>query len=378
MSGRQKTYRVELTQTESEQLQQVVAARKSGQSEAKRAKVVLKSAEHPDWTDAQIAQAISCSPALVRKWRKRWCQTRSLKEAARSGRPRTFLPTVRSLVTAIACTQPAATDVPLSRWSCGDIAAQLVALGIVVSIATSTVWRWLKAESIKPWRYHSWMHATDENFVALATPVLQLYAQASFLIKGGFWVVCVDEKTSIQARAPLHPCTPAAPGQPVHVAPRYKRQGALHLFAALSVFDGLVYGCCRQSKKFTDFQSFLLEILVPEAIRRGVRHIYLILDNGSTHAPKQLQAWLNQKKQQEGWNFTIEPVWLPKYASWLDQIEIWFSILQRKLLTPNDFSNLETLKERLIAFILRYNASAKPIKWSYTVAQMREKFATNL
>lgn len=146
----------------------------------------------------------------------------------------------------------------------------------------------------------------------------------------------------------------------------------------MSVFDGLVYGCCRQSKKFTDFQSFLLEILVPEAIRRGVRHIYLILDNGSTHAPKQLQAWLNQKKQQEGWNFTIEPVWLPKYASWLDQIEIWFSILQRKLLTPNDFPNLETLRERLMAFILRYNASGKPIKWSYTVAQMREKFATNL
>jgi transposase len=152
----------------------------------------------------------------------------------------------------------------------------------------------------------------------------------------------------------------------------------LHLFAALSVSEGLIYGCCRESKKFVDFQAFVLEVLVPEAIRRGVRHIYLILDNGSTHAPKQLQAWLNQKRLEEGWKFSIEPVWLPKYASWLDQIEIWFSILQRKLLTPNDFPNKETLRQRLLEFIARYNRSAKPINWSYTVAQMTQKFATNL
>ena len=130
-----------------------------------------------------------------------------------------------------------------------------------------------------------------ENFVAKATPILQLYAQASFLIKAGFWVVCVDEKTDGPGtRTRIHPSEPAAPGQPVHVAPRYKRQGALHLNACLSVAEGLIYGCCRESKKFVDFQAFVLEVLVPEAIRRGVRHIYLILDNGSTHAPKQLQV----------------------------------------------------------------------------------------
>lgn len=378
MGGRQKTYRVELTETESKQLQQLVAARKSFQSEAKRAKIVLTSAQHPDWTDAQVGQAIGCSPALVRKWRKRWCTSRSLKEAPRSGRPRTFLPIARTQVTAIACSKPTDFDAPLARWSCSDIAAELVTLGIVVSIATSTVWRWLKSERIKPWRFHSWMHSHDENFVAKATPILQLYAQASFLLPAGFWVVCVDEKTSIQARERIHPSKPAAPGQPVHVAPRYKRQGALHLFAALSVAEGLIYGCCRESKKFIDFQAFVLEVLVPEAIRRGVRHIYLILDNGSTHAPKQLQTWLNQQQQQQSWKFTIEPVWLPKYTSWLDQIEIWFSILQRKLLTPNDFPNKETLRQRLMEFIVRHNASAKPINWSYTVAQMTEKFATNL
>jgi transposase len=378
MSGRRKTYQVELSQAQQEQLQQLAAARKSPQSLAKRAKALVICANNPDWTDAQVAQEIQASAAWVRKWRKRWCQTQTVEESPRSGRPRKFLPSVRAAVTAIACTQPQEMNLPLARWSCSEIAQQLITLSLVVSIATATVWRWLKAEKLKPWRFHSWLHPIDEHFVEKATPSLRLYAQASFLIKAGYWVVCVDEKTSIQARHPLLPTQPTSPDHPVHLAPRYKRQGALNLFAALSVAEGLVYGLCRERKKLVDFQAFILEVLVPEAIRRGVRHIYLILDNGSTHAPKQLLDWLKQKQLEQGWQFAIEPIWLPKYASWLDQIEIWFSILQRKLLTPNDFPNRETLRERLMEFIVHHNASAKPIKWSYTVAQMQKKFATNL
>ncbi|MDF5726049.1 MAG: transposase [Rhizonema sp. PD37] len=98
--------------------------------------------------------------------------------------------------------------------------------------------------------------------------------------------------------------------------------------------SGLIYGCCRDGKKFVDFQAFILEVLVPEAIQRGVRHIYLILDNGSTHAPKQLQAWLSQKQVEAGWQFTIEPMWLPKYASWLDQIEIWCAYFAAQIADP--------------------------------------------
>jgi transposase len=377
MIGRQKTYSVQLTDDEKKLLLQQAQARKTSQSKARRAKIILKVGENPDWTDAQIAGEIGCSSGLVRKWRKRWCQTRSLEEAPRPGRPSLFPAIVKAQVTAIACSKPTDFDIPLARWSCSDIAAHLVTLGIVFSIATSTVWRWLKSEQIKPWRVHTWMHRIDENFVEKATPVLRLYAQSKFLLSAGFWVVCVDEKTSIQARKGLHPNKAAGIKQPVHFAARYLRKGATHLFAALSVAEGLIYGCCRPTKTFLDFQAFLLEVLIPEAIRRGVRHIYLILDNGSTHAPKQLQAWLNQKQKQEGWNFTVELVWLPKYASWLDQIEIWFSILQRKLLTPNDFPDQKTLQQRITDFIARHNDSAQPIKWSYTVAQMMEKFATN-
>jgi hypothetical protein len=111
----------------------------------------------------------------------------------------------------------------------------LVTLGIVVSIATATVWRTLKAEKLKPWRFHSWMHPIDEHFVEKATPILRLYAQASFLIKAGYWVVCVDEKTSIQARHPLHPTQPASREYPVQIAARYERSWGTQLICRSSV-----------------------------------------------------------------------------------------------------------------------------------------------
>lgn len=288
-----------------------------------------------------------------------------------------FPPEVRAQATALACSLPAEQDVPVARWSYAELAAKLVALQVVVSVAVSTVWRWLQAERLKPWRYHFWQHVKDPDFLARAEPVLRLYEQAKQLLTQGIWVVCVDEKTSLQAREGVDPPDPAAPGQPQHVAPRYKRQGALQLFAALSVADGLVQGDCRAHKTFADFQAFFQTVLVPEAMRRAVIQICLVLDNGPTHAPKQSEAWLAQQQAAWNWPFTVQVVWLPKYASWLDQIEIWSSILQRKVLTPNHFPDLAALRQRILDFIAHYNGSAKPIKWSYTVTDLMEKFATN-
>lgn len=284
---------------------------------------------------------------------------------------------MRVQTTALACSLPQEAEVPLSRWSCAELALALVSLNVVAQIATSTVWRWLKAERLKPWRYHLWQHVRDPLFLERAKAVLQLYEQALDLLKAGIWVICVDEKTSLQARqgidAPVAPTTK----QPLHLAARYIRRGACQLFAALSVADGQSYGCCRQRKCFADFQAFWQEVIVPEAIRREVKEIRLILDHGPSHAPKRLEAWLAQQQQEQAWPFTVQVVWLPKYASWLDQIEIWFSVLQRKALTPNHFADLEALKQRILDFIAHHNLSAKPIQWSYTVAKLEEKFATN-
>lgn len=200
MRGRKKTYVIDLQDSELEQLRRTVASRKSSHSEVRRAQVVLTCWEHPDFPDEQVALAVSCSAGMVRKWRKRWVETRSLKEAPRSGRPRVFPPEVRAQATALACSSPEAAGVPLARWSYAELAAKLIALGLVVALAASTVWRWLHAERIKPWRYHFWQHAIDSHFLARAVPVLRLYEQAVALLQQGIWVVCVDEKTSIQAR----------------------------------------------------------------------------------------------------------------------------------------------------------------------------------
>ena len=250
-------------------------------------------------------------------------------------------------------------------------------LTLVASIEPSTIWRWLKAERIKPWRFHSWQHVIDPCFLARAIPILELYQNAAALLREKVWVVCSDEKTSMQALERIHPLTPAAAGKAIHVAAHYIRRGVSHLFAALSVADGQVLGMCQPRKRFSDFQTFFMEVLAPEALRRGVRELRWILDNGSTHAPARLQWWLDEQRQEHAWPFTVRVCWLPKYASWLDQIEIWFSILQRKVLTPAHFPSVGALEKRIEDYIDFHNRDAKPIQWTYTTQKLVEKFGAD-
>ena len=377
MAGRKKTYLLAVTEQERARLTQLLAARSSPQAEVVRARIVLTCADHPDWSDLHVASSVGACAATVRKWRKRFWSTRSLNEAPRSGRPRLFRPDVRAQLTALACSLPVETGTPLARWSCAELAAMLIALGVVAAIAATTVWRWMHTEQLKPWRFHLWQHSRDPLFIQRATTVLELYSQASVLAQQGVWVGCCDEKTSLQAREGVDEPQPVQPKRVGRRAARYTRHGALNLFAGLSVADGRVFGWCRTRKRFGDFQVFIHSVVVPEALRRRVREIRLIVDRGPTHAPKQLEAWLAQEVAVQEWPFTIQVVWLPTYASWLDQIEIWFSVLQRKLLTPNHFADRSILAQRIGEFIDHYNASAKPIKWTYTVDKLVEHFATD-
>jgi hypothetical protein len=162
------------------------------------------------------------------------------------------------------------------------------------------------------------------------------------------------------------------------VAPHYQRQGALQLFAGLSVTDGCKYGQTSERKRFIDFQSFLLRVIFPEALRRMAHTLILILDNGTTHAPKQLENWLQEQVRSNNWPLTIKVLWLPVNASWSDQIEIWFSVLQRKLLTPNHFNSVSELAQSIMEFIRCENLSPKPIRWSYTVQKLEAKLGTVL
>lgn len=246
-------------------------------------------------------------------------------------------------------------------------------------ISASTVGRWLRAERIRPWRYHAWQHIHDPiSFLHRARPVLQAYAQARALLQEGNWLVSVDEKTSIQAREGEQPPRPACPGKPMLHEARYHRRGARHLFAGLSVADGQVYGTCRLRKCFVDFQAFVQQQVIPEALRRKVQTVTFILDNGTTHAPKQLESWLREQEQVCEGHLHFQLLWLPTNASWLDQIEIWFSLLQRKCLQPNHFVTTTALETALTDYIAYYNQTAQPINWTYTVQKLEQKLGAHL
>ncbi len=284
---------------------------------------------------------------------------------------------MRAQATALACSLPKEKKVTLSRWSLAEIAKHLHAQQMVSTISVSTLFRWFTTDKLKPWRFHNWQHILDpQKFLERARPVLQVYEKAVELLRNGIWAVCVDEKTFIQARQLEQEPVPARPEQPMQVAPRYKRQGALQLFAGLSIADGSKYGQTSDRKRFVDFQSFLLQVIFPEALRRKVHTLILILDNSTTHAPKQLETWLREQVHLNHWPLTIKVYWLPTNASWLDQIEIWFSVLQRKLLTPNHFHSTKELTQAIMEFIRCENLSPKPIRWTYTVEKLESKLGT--
>jgi transposase len=337
-----------------------------------RAQIVLLAHQHPQWQNAEIARRLGCSVNTVKRWRQRWQTTDGLHDAPRAGTQPTFTPLQRTQIVALACSAPRQYGKAWQRWSGEKLAQVAVEQGIVQAISPGTIRRWLRADKIKPWRYHSWQHSTDPQFVEKAVPVLDLYAQAPALQAQGELTVCADEKTSIQARQRVTPTKAAAPGEVIQVADRYKRMGALQLFCALAVASGLTFTQTRTTKKFVDFKAFL-QALFQSALCAGIKVLHLILDNGPTHAPKQLGAWLASLELA----FEVRIYWLPKYASWLDQVEIIFSKVQRDLLTPSDFPSLAALERDLATYFADLNLHPKPIKWTYTKTKLLAKFETS-
>jgi len=229
----------QLAPTQVKPLLQLIQAHRTPQAVARRARIVLAVHAHPTWSSRQLAQLLELNARLVRKWRRRWHETHSLKDLPRSGPRRRFPAQVRAQVTALACSLPRSHGVPLAHWSRAALARYVAATPGLPPISASTIGRWLAAEQIRPWRYHSWQHIQKpEEFLSRARPVLQLYEQATALLQQGIWVVCADEKTCIQAREAEQAPRPAIHQHPIYQSPRYIRHGVLHLMAALSVADG--------------------------------------------------------------------------------------------------------------------------------------------
>lgn len=369
MPGPQPKYAITLTAEQEARLQQLSTCYMAPFALVQRAQIVLCAYRHPEWTQGMIAQRVGCSINTVRRWRGRWQRTDSLSDVQRTGTRRTFTSVQRARVVALACSAPRQYGKPWQRWSSEKLARVAIEQQIVERIAPSTIRMWLRQDKIKPWRYHSWQHSTDPQFVEKAVPVLDLYEQAPRLQADGELTVCVDEKTSIQARQRVTPTQAAAPGEVVQVADRYKRMGAVQLFCALAVASGRTVSQTRPTKKFVDFKAFLTE-LFQSALCTGIKVLHLILDNGPTHAPKQLATWLASLELA----FEVRVYWLPTYASWLDQVEIIFSKVQRDVLTPSDFVSTVALERTLQAYFADLNEHPKPIEWTYTKTKLFAKF----
>jgi transposase len=369
MPGPRPKYAITLTPEQEVRLASLCTGYMAPFATVQRAQIVLLAARHPEWSNATIAQRLNCHVATVKRWRQRWQHTDSLRDAPRAGTRRTFTPLQRARVVALACSAPRQYGKPWQRWSGEKLAQVAVEQQIIVSIAPGTIRTWLRHDKIKPWRYHSWQHSTDPQFVEKALPVLDLYAQAPSLQAQGELTMCADEKTSLQARQRVTPTKAAAPGAVVQVADRYKRMGAVQLFCALVVASGQIFAQTRLTKKFADFKAFLSD-LFQSSLCTGITGVHLILDNGPTHAPKQLATWLALLELP----FAVRLYWLPTYASWLDQVEIIFSKVQRDVLTPSDFPSLIALERDLAAYFVELNQHPKPIEWTYTKTKLLAKF----
>lgn len=369
MPGPRPKYAITLTPEQEVRLQHLSTCYMAPFAIVQRAQIVLCAFRHPEWSNPTLAQRLGCSVTTIKRWRRRWQTTDRLREAPRAGARRTFTPLQRTRVVALACSAPRQYGKPWQRWSGEKLARVAIEQQLVDTIAPSTIRTWLRRDKIKPWRYQSWQHSTDPQFVAKAVPVLDLYAQAPVLQAHGELTVCTDEKTSIQARQRVTPTKAAAPGEVGQVAERYKRMGAVQLFCALAVASGLTFAQTRSTKKFADFKAFLTD-LFQSTLCAGLTVLHLILDNGPTHAPKQLATWLASLEL----SFEVRLYWLPTYASGLDQVEIIFSKVQRDVLTPSAFASTLALERTLQAYFADLNQHPKPIEWTYTKTKLFAKF----
>ena len=370
MPGLRPKYAISLTETQVRELTHLSLSYTAPFSEVQRARILLCAHHHPEWSNTRIDRQLGCSLDTVKKWRARWATHATWEALPRSGAPRAFTALQRAQITALACSNPAEHGKVWKRWSGEKLQAVAVEKQYVTTISAATIRRWLREEKIKPWRYHSWQKSTDPRFVEKAGPVLDLYEQAGDLAAQGEAVCCADEKPSIQARERVDATLSAIAGAPVRVAARYHRRGALQLFCALLVATGLTFADCFARKRFSDFKQFLTK-LFQRVHCQGLRVLHLILDNGKTHAPKQLGGWIASLEL----SFEVRIYWLPTNASWLDQVEIIFSKVQRDVLTPNDFASTLSLHKSLLGYFEEMNRSPKPVQWTYTKAKMIAKFA---
>jgi hypothetical protein len=235
----------------------------------------------------------------------------------------------------------------------------------VAAISDTTIWRWLATDAIRPWSHRSWIFPRAPDFEATAARVLDLYARQwqGEPLDADDYVISADEKTSIQARCRCHPTLAPATSRAMRVEHEYERGGALAYFAAWDVHQAKLFGRCEPTTGIAPFKRLVAQVMGSEPYASAKR-VFWVVDNGSSH-----RGAASVRRLAADWPWA-HLVHTPVHSSWLNQVEIYLSIVQRKCLTPNDFTDLAAVQRRLLAFERRYEQAAKPFQWKFTRADL--------
>jgi len=334
--------KIELSNEERMHLENVVRSPSAAQRDVLRARVVLLAAEGQ--RNEEIQGRLGVSKPVVIKWRRRFAADRlaGLADEPGRGRRRKYDADIRHRIAATACSTPPASVG--THWSVRTLARHL---GVGVRIVQAV----LSAESIQLHRFRYWKDSHDPEFEPKMLAVVGLYLHPP----ENAVVLSVDEKTSIQALDRTQPRLPLKPHRIERLSHEYKRHGTASLLASLEVHSGQVRAESIQRNDSTTFIRFLRHLLQAYPSQE----LYLIADNGSSHRSKKTLAWVAKHKR-------LHLTFTPTHASWLNQIEIWFGILTRRVVRRGIFKSRQELVDRLLSFIKTYNQEARPFEWTYT------------
>jgi len=338
---------VVLASEERKTLETLASSRTAPYRQVQRARLILLAARGV--TNTQIAQEVDLSRSMVARWRERFVHHRleGLTDQPRPGRPRVYAETDRLRVVETACNQrpPDAT-----QWSVRSLAK-------ATGVGRDTVHKILREHKLKPHRIGTFSHSPDPDFVAKVVDVVGLYLNPP----ENAVVVCVDEKTQVQALDRRQPMLPMRPGQIERRTHDYKRNGTVQLFAALEVHTGRVIPRIEDRHRSREFIAFMNHLL--RAYPSG--EIHVILDNVIIHRSKEVQAWHTKPKHRR-----VVFHFLPTYSSWLNLIEVLFSLVEANVLRRGVFPTKKDLVEKILAYINRFNNEGRPFRWTKTADEI--------
>ena len=365
--SRSSPFVIVLSEADRAELQRRARCYSAPHAEVVRAKIVLLAADGLENT--VIAGRLDVHVGVVSRWRKRFAGEgmSGLADRPRSGRPRVYAAAVVAEVKAMACEPPEDRGVPQSRWSAADLAAQAATEGLVAAVSRATVARWLDADAIRPWRYRSWIFPRDPDFAAKAGRVLDLYQRIwdGAELDDDEYVISTDEKSQLQILSRCHPGLLPGPGRPGKVEFEYQRHGTVAYLAAYDVHRARLMGRVEPTTGIAPFSALADQVMTAEPYA-SARRVFWVADNGSSH-----RGQASVDRMAAAWPNAVL-VHLPVHASWLNQVEVVFSVIQRKVIKPADLGDAAALASRLTRFQARYNAAARPFDWKFTRARLND------